>query len=541
MEAKHLKKQLEGCTTDLTSIFQISGSPALSIGVFHNGRVIHTKHFGHRDAMRTDIPDDDSVYHIASLSKLIALCAVGTLVQDGLLDWDLPIYHYLPEFRCRNDDLGTKSTLRDLAANQTGLPAGNIYWGIMKGEILLPKSEFVSLVAQMKAARPFRDSFVYSSWNYCLIQLIAEKVTRKSFGQIMKEKILDPLELNHSTFEIPEGENVMAPHAVRDNGTVVRDIPSFMLNSEQGLSAVAGGKMSLADCLKFFSALLSAYEHQETNGTETTPHSPFAQLRQILAPHSVLSKKSDNTQHYCLGTYHTILPGNLSCASYNSFLLQNKIPTFAKKSPGTAIYHHTGNKAGYFSSMFLVPSTQSGVVCLTNSTPLMDPIDFCAQMYLSVLLGLKPEVDFVSLARNVATTQLELFKTAAAYLEKKKTSVRPTLPLSSYAGTYMNEAGNFLIAVKVNTSGNGLHVSLQNSVLTTYELLPWDGDTFYWEIEREREICDKGMFPVPIAVMHLMRFAVVGRSVESLYWRHEMAWKEPECFGRVDVKEIGRL
>jgi CubicO group peptidase (beta-lactamase class C family) len=131
----------------------------------------------------------------------------------------------------------------------------------MNGDRSLAKSEFVNLVAHMRAARPFRESFVYSTWNYCLIQIIAEKVTGKPFGDIMKEKILMPLGLSHSTFEVPTGDNVMVPHGTRDNGSVVGNIPVAKSDSEQGLSAVMGGKMSLGDSLIFYAALLKVYHH----------------------------------------------------------------------------------------------------------------------------------------------------------------------------------------------------------------------------------------------------------------------------------------
>jgi hypothetical protein len=393
----------------------------------------------------------------------------------------------------------------------------------------------------MRTARRFRESFVYSTWNYCLIQLIAEKVTGKPFGQIMKEKILDPLGMNDSSFEIPKGGNVMTPHAVRNDGTVFRNIPVDTFDSEKGLSAVMGGKISLHDILKMYSDMLRAYRHQKHNSTDTTPGSPFVQLREIFNKHIPLTKEISCSQHYCLGTYRTSLPGNLSYASYNAFLLQNKTPVFEDSRPGTIVYHHTGNKAGYFSSMFLVPETQSGVVCFTNATPLMDPTDLCSQIYLSVLLGSKSKVDHISLAKTAAAAQLKMYNGTSSYIQRKKTDIPPTLPLSSYAGTYINDAQNFSLIVRVNRSTTGLQVSIQNSLLTTYDLLPWDRDTFYWEVDWEREICEKGMFPVPIPVMHLRSFGVAGKAAESLKWRHEMLVKDPEVFQRVDSKEKGEL
>jgi hypothetical protein len=115
------------------------------------------------------------------------------------------------------------------------------------------------------------------------------------------------------------------------------------------------------------------------------------------------------------------------------------------------------------------------------------------------------------------------------------------LPLSSYTGVYLIEGHNFAIRVHVDTDGTGLVVSVRGSSLTTYNLLPRDGDTFYWRIDREEEMCVKGMIPVPIAVTQLMHFAVSGNRVDNLQWRHEMFWKEPEIFRKADHRKLGRL
>ena len=98
----------------ITSILHASGTPGLSVGIFDHGRTIFTHHF--RKDATSDTANDDTVYYIASLSKLLAICAVANLVTDGVLDWDTPVREYLPTFQQREDDVGMKATLRDLAS-----------------------------------------------------------------------------------------------------------------------------------------------------------------------------------------------------------------------------------------------------------------------------------------------------------------------------------------------------------------------------------------------------------------------------------------
>jgi hypothetical protein len=104
--------------------------------------------------------------------------------------------------------------------------------------------------------------------------------------------------------------------------------------------------------------------------------------------------------------YRIELPGNLSVASLNALLLHKKTPSSGLNLSGIEVYHHTGNLPGYFHSMYLLPGTHSGVVCLSNATPLMDPTDFSAQLLLGVLLGSRTLPDYASLALSARSAQL---------------------------------------------------------------------------------------------------------------------------------------
>ena len=82
--------------------------------------------------------------------------AVALLVDEDILSWDTPIRAYLPTFGQRTDELGQKTTLKDLLANRTGLAAADLLWGQQCGEFLLDKSELVRMTTFLEAVKPFR-------------------------------------------------------------------------------------------------------------------------------------------------------------------------------------------------------------------------------------------------------------------------------------------------------------------------------------------------------------------------------------------------
>jgi CubicO group peptidase (beta-lactamase class C family) len=54
----------------ISEILAISGAPALSLGILHQGKVVHTAHFGSQDASYPSPPNNETIYRIASLSLL---------------------------------------------------------------------------------------------------------------------------------------------------------------------------------------------------------------------------------------------------------------------------------------------------------------------------------------------------------------------------------------------------------------------------------------------------------------------------------------
>lgn len=79
-------------------ICAISGTPGVSIGVLHHNEVIYTAGLGIRDVGLSLPPDENTIYHIASMSKAVTVAAVGILVDEKYLDWVTPICTLVPEF-----------------------------------------------------------------------------------------------------------------------------------------------------------------------------------------------------------------------------------------------------------------------------------------------------------------------------------------------------------------------------------------------------------------------------------------------------------
>ncbi|KUJ07886.1 beta-lactamase/transpeptidase-like protein [Mollisia scopiformis] len=202
----------------LEELFDLSSSPGISIGVLHEDVPAWTIHLGRRRISEPTPPDNDTLYNVASITKLMTAGVVANLVAKGLLDWDTPIREYLSEFGERRDEVGQNATITDLLSNRTGLSAQNTFWGVMKEDIFPGAEQIPRMACHIPAIGKFRESFIYSSWGYGLVTSAIERVTGKPFSACVEEYIFRPLGMVRSTTNLPQSDKVVFKHWVGIDG-----------------------------------------------------------------------------------------------------------------------------------------------------------------------------------------------------------------------------------------------------------------------------------------------------------------------------------
>ena len=526
-----LIEQLKALEPTFTQLLAISCAPGLSLGVMYDGKIIHTAHFGRQNFLDPRPPNDDTMYYVASNTKILTSSAVAMLVEEGILDWDIPIRKYLPVFSQRTDEIGQKTTLRDLLSHRAGLPLADWLLSQQYGTSLMPRSEIVRQTTFMEAVKPFREKFQYSQWNYGLVTEVVEAVTGMTVGSYIKDKILDPLSMRRTTLGKPDDENVAVGHAVRNNGTPC-ELGFPDRNDGVGLAGAFACKSSVKDLLLLYQGLLRAKQDQAKTKLNRTHGLPFMHTNTIFSPHIDIGPKADKLA-YCLGLYRTQFPGPLPVDSTHNLLLGPKsLLITGKGAPGLEIYHHRGNMPGFLSSVCLVPSTQSAVVVLTNALPFMDPTHLVGQLILSLLLGEELPTNCVALAENARTKGLSAYAALTAAVSDRKTGKPPRFPLRAYEGCYWNAAENFCLTITADGAAAGLVMKVQGNSQQIYHLEPHDGDTFCWPPDREKELCEQGRWLNLEAATHEIVFGTEEedeQSISHLMWHHDKTAK-PERF-----------
>jgi D-alanyl-D-alanine carboxypeptidase len=156
------------------------------------GKIIFQKSAGLADRqMKTPI-ENDTKFSIASTTKMLTAILVLQLVEEGKISLDQNMQSLLPEFKIPRKD---KITIHHLLLHISGLPNEKdlIYRSLKEPDA------FVEATLKNKARSKF-GQFNYANIDYVLLGLIVEKITGKAWEQVIRERIINKLDLQHTGF-----------------------------------------------------------------------------------------------------------------------------------------------------------------------------------------------------------------------------------------------------------------------------------------------------------------------------------------------------
>jgi len=143
-----------------------------------------------------------ALFKIASISKLYDAVAVTKLVSDGRLSLDKTIADYLPELVGRIEN-AENITLRLMIQHRSGIPNFTDSYNFW-AEPTKTYEESLALILDKPANFKPGEDYEYCNTNYLLINKIMDDVLGYPNFQFIKERILIPLQLNHTYGSLSE-------------------------------------------------------------------------------------------------------------------------------------------------------------------------------------------------------------------------------------------------------------------------------------------------------------------------------------------------
>lgn len=113
-------------------------------------QLVYSAGVGFADLESQIAPDEDTVFHIASLTKSITATASMLLIDEEKIDANAPINTIIPEFRLQDDWVSNHTTIIDMLANRAGIAGRNGYWSQPGNRCHLKKKDLVSTLGSGK-------------------------------------------------------------------------------------------------------------------------------------------------------------------------------------------------------------------------------------------------------------------------------------------------------------------------------------------------------------------------------------------------------
>jgi CubicO group peptidase (beta-lactamase class C family) len=415
--------------------------PGLAVVVV-KGNDSDARGYGVRRLGAPERVDQNTRFDIASLTKSFNAAMIATLVDEQTLRWDDRVRDVLPSVVFPDAMRDSEVTLRDLLAHRVALEQGNMFLRLHPYD----RAEMFRRIRYFRPQGTFRADFVYSNVMYSVSGAMAEAVSGKSWGELVRERLLVPLGMSSSTSDGNlDGENVASPHAILDG--VQQPIPHFRFATVAPAAAVSSSAADLANWLRFQlgdgrwngKRIVSAAAMEEM-------HSP-----QMIIRTTVAMREARGVEFF--GAYG--LGWNIM--DYR----------------GHPMLWHSGNANGMPTYMAILPKDEIGVAVLINTWVAPVLHGALASRILDAMLGLPPR-DWSGEA--LAAYQRSVKRDAeerAARETSRVAGTKPSVALDRYAGVYVDPLYGDLTVTR-----EGDRLTLRFGDGEAADLPHWQYDTF---------------------------------------------------------------
>ena len=196
-----------GSTLRLADRMAFYKTPGVSIAVINDGKLEWARGYGVLEAGNNNPVTATTLFQACSISKPIAAMAALELVEQGKLDLDEDVNQKLRSWKIPQSEFTKekKVTLRRLLSHTAGTTVSGLR-GYAFNEPLPTLLQILDGVKPANSA-PIRIDTVpgtqwrYSGGGFLVLQQLLIDVQRKPFPELMRELVLQKLEMKQSTYE----------------------------------------------------------------------------------------------------------------------------------------------------------------------------------------------------------------------------------------------------------------------------------------------------------------------------------------------------
>lgn len=173
----------------LPELLDETGVPAAAVAVAHGDQVVDAA-AGTLSTATGVTATTDAVFQIGSITKVLTATLVQQLVNEGLVDLDLPVRTWLPDLRLRDEAAASAITARQLLTHTAGFE-GDVFTDTGKGDDCVER--YVDLLADVPQLFPPGAMWSYNNAGFCVLGRLVEVVRGAPYDACLRTHLLDPL------------------------------------------------------------------------------------------------------------------------------------------------------------------------------------------------------------------------------------------------------------------------------------------------------------------------------------------------------------
>lgn len=313
--------------------------PGIAVAIVKDGKVVHSKGYGVRSVLTKQKVDAHTLFGIASNSKAFTSAALAMLVDEGKLQWDDKVIHYIPEFKMYDDYVTHEFTIRDLLTHRSGLGLGAGDLMIWPDRNNFTTTDIIHNLQYLKPVSAFRTKYDYDNLLYIVAGEVVHRASGLTWCDFIESKIMKPLQMNHSAgsfLRLKDTSNVIAPHVPTDGKLKV-----ISRYKGTAFDAAAGIYSSVDDLSKWVIVQLAhgKYDSDKTLFSEKQQREMWTS--QTVMPNTPIPPYRSNFKTYGLGWQLTDVEGHKQVS-------------------------HTGGLDGIVTQILMIPEINLGIIVLTN-------------------------------------------------------------------------------------------------------------------------------------------------------------------------------
>lgn len=413
-----LDKSLIGFDNYIEQVMKDWNSPGIAVGIVIKNELVYSKGFGYRDLENKLPVTSNTLFPIASNTKLFTSVAMGMLVEEGKLAWDEPISSYIPQIKFYNQELYNTVTLRDMLAHRTGISRHDLIW--YKSDF--SRKELFDRLIYLEPAQPIRQSSLYNNLMYTATGYCLEIITDRTWEDFVQENIFNPLNMNSTLFTIEDMEKqddfAYPYYEERETDKLIKR-PYY--RESKGVGPAGAIISNIEDMSEWVIALMNQGNYKGKNVISSDI------LKETLQPAIAYPNTALETKGYD-EILNSVYGMGRQFAAYK----------------GHYFTSHGGAIGGFYSQVSMMPYDSLGVLIFVNGAHNWPLVNFISYNIYDRLLGLEP-TDFNNRSLKDRIEGKKARKEARQNVASDKVAnTKPSHPLIDYQGEYEDPAYGIL-------------------------------------------------------------------------------------------------